>query len=138
MKATVKQVVECYKALGEAKVTKLEESEVIKVIKIRKALRPIANEFDEFLKDCQEKFKPENWNELQEKLQNWKQVGEEERVGINKDMNSYKDKLEAAVNDEFAKEVEINIETLKEDSARKILLENSWPIGKLDEIEIVL
>ena len=33
------ELVACYKALGEAKVTKLEESEVIKVVKARKAMR---------------------------------------------------------------------------------------------------
>ena len=45
MKAKIKQIIEAYKLLGEAKVTKLEESEVIKVVKARKAMRPIAEEF---------------------------------------------------------------------------------------------
>ena len=34
----VKKIVAAYKVLGEAKVTKLEESEVIKIIKARKNL----------------------------------------------------------------------------------------------------
>ena len=46
MKAKIKQIIEAYKILGEAKVTKLEESEVIKVVKARKAMRPIAEEFE--------------------------------------------------------------------------------------------
>ena len=40
--------------------------------------------------------------------------------------------------DELDKEVELNIETLKEDSATKMLVENGWEIGKLDLIEILL
>lgn len=71
MKAKIKQVIEAYKILGEAKVTKLEESEVIKVVKARKAMRPIADEFEAFLKDCQDKFKPEEWDAIQADLQQW-------------------------------------------------------------------
>ena len=71
MKASIQKIVSAYKVLGEAKVTKLEEGEVIKVVKARKAMRPIADDFDAFLKDCQEKFKPENWDEVQEKVAQW-------------------------------------------------------------------
>jgi DNA-binding ferritin-like protein len=69
MKVTVKKVVICYKTLGEAKVTKLEESEVIKIVKARKMMRQIADDYEAFLKDIQEKFKPENWDEIQKKIQ---------------------------------------------------------------------
>ena len=61
MKVKVKDVVSAYKVLGDAKVVKLEELEIIKVVKARKAMRPIADDYDAFLKDCQEKFKPEGW-----------------------------------------------------------------------------
>ena len=144
MKAKIKQIIEAYKLLGEAKVTKLEESEVIKVVKARKAMRPIAEEFEAFLKDCQDKFKPENWDELQAKAQKWQQEGEkttltkEEQNEINKSMEAYLKKVDSAVKDELAKEVEISIERLKENSDIKLLEENDWEIGKLDLIEILL
>lgn len=144
MKATIKQVVEAYKVLGEAKVTKLEESEVIKVVKARKAMRPIADEYEAFLKDCQEKFKPENWDKIQGNLQKWQQEGEkttlteEERIEVNKAIIGYQVKIDKAVKDELEKEVEVNIEVLKEDSATKLLVENGWELKKLDEIEILL
>lgn len=144
MKVTIKQVVEAYKVLGEAKVTKLEESEVIKVVKARKAMRPIADEYEAFLKDCQEKFKPENWDKIQGNLQKWQQEGEkttlteEERIEVNKAIIGYQVKIDKAVKDELEKEVEVNIEVLKEDSATKLLVENGWELKKLDEIEILL
>lgn len=144
MKATIKQITSAYKVLGEAKVTKLEESEVIKVVKARKAMRPIADDFDAFLKDCQEKFKPENWDEVQEKLGKWQQEGESttlteaERIEVNKVVIGYQKSIDAAIKDELAREVEISVETLKEDSATKLLVENGWELKKLDEIEIVL
>lgn len=144
MKAKIKQVIEAYKVLGEAKVTKLEESEVIKVVKARKAMRPISEEFEAFLKDCQDKFKPEKWDSIQADLQQWQKEGEkttlseERRIEINKAIIGYQGSIDKAMKDELDKEVELNIETLKEDSDTKMLVENGWEIGKLDLIEILL
>lgn len=144
MKASIKNIVSAYKTLGDAKVTKLEESEVIKVVKARKAMRPIADDFDAFLKDCQEKFKPENWDEVQEKVAQWQKEGENttlteaERVELNKAVIGYQKKVDGAVKDELAREVELNIESLKEESATKLLVENGWELKKLDEIEVIL
>lgn len=144
MKASIQKIVSAYKVLGEAKVTKLEESEVIKVVKARKAMRPIADDFDAFLKDCQEKFKPENWDEVQEKVAQWQKEGENttlteaERVELNKSIIGYQQKVDGAVKDELAREVEISVESLKEESATKMLVENGWELKKLDEIEVIL
>ena len=144
MKCTVKQVVECYKAFEKSKVNKLEESEKIKILKARKAMRPIHDDYEAFLKDVQEMMKPENWDELQKKVQQWQQEGEKttlteaERIEINKALVEYSKKVDNAVKEELAKEVEINIEKLKENSDIKLLEENDWELGKLDLIEILL
>lgn len=143
MKAKVKDVVSAYKVLGDAKVVKLEESEVIKVVKARKAMRPIADEYDAFLKDCQEKFKPEGWDEIQKKLQQWQQEGENttlteaERIELNKAVIGYQKKIDAALKDELKREVELNIEPLKEESATKMLVENGWEVRVLDELGVM-
>lgn len=139
----MKDVVSAYKVLGDAKVTKLEESEVIKVVKARKAMRPIADDYDAFLKDCQEKFKPEGWDEIQKKLQQWQQEGENttltetERIELNKAVIGYQKKIDSALKDELKREVELNIEQLKEESIIKIIIENSWQLQKVEEISII-
>ena len=144
MKVTVKQIVSAYKALDDAKVTKLEEIEVIKIVKARKVMRTIVEDYEAFLKDVQEKFKPENWDEIQTKIQQWQGEGENttlsetERIEINKTIVDYTNKVNFAVKEELDKEVEIIIETLKEDSSTKLLVENNWELKKLDEIEIML
>lgn len=143
MKASVKRIVSAYKALGDAKVTKLEEGEVIKVVKARKAMRPIADDFDAFLKDCQEKLKPEGWDEIQKKLQQWQQEGENtsltkaECIELNKAVIGYQKKIDAAMKDELKREVELNIEPLKEESATKMLVENGWEVRMIDELGVV-
>lgn len=140
----LKQILVAYKVLGEAKVQKLDEKEVIKVVKARKAMRPHADEYEAFLKDVQEKFKPENWDEVQTKVQKWQQEGENttlsetERAEINKALIDYQKKVETTVKEELEKEVELSIDKLSEESATKLLVENGWELKKLDEIEVVL
>ena len=143
MKATVKQIVSAYNTLGEASVTKLEEGEAIKVVKARKAMRPIVEDYEAFLKDCQEKFKPENWNEIQSKIQQWQKEGEkttlaeEERINVNKVAGEYQSKIEKAVSDELNKEHELNAEKFNDGTDVKLLIENGWKSKQLDAIDFL-
>lgn len=140
----IKEIVNAYKVLGDAKVTKLEESEVIKIVKARKAMRTIAEDYEAFLKDVQEKFKPENWDTIQSKIQQWQREGEnttlteQERIEINKVVIEYTRKVDSAVKEELEKEVSIDIDKLKEDSLTKLLIENDWELKKLEELEVLL
>lgn len=140
----VKEIVSAYKVLGEAKVSNLEESEIKKIVLNRKAMRNIVEEFEAFLKDCQEKFKPENWDELQSKIQQWQQegdkttLGEEERIAINKTIIEYQVKISNAIKEEENRIIEINIERLSEESITGLLKYNDWQTSKLDDISILL
>ena len=144
MKAKVKDIVSAYKALGEAKVTKLEEVDKIKVLKARKAMRPIADDFDAFLKDCREKFKPDDWDTVQEKVAQWQKEGEnttlseDERKSINKTLIAYQASIDNAIKDELNKEVEIEIEKLGEGSDVKLLSTNDWTPNQLNLIDVIL
>lgn len=138
------QIVSAYKTLGDTKVSKLEETEIIKIVKARKEMRKYVEEYEAFLKDCQDKFKPENWNTVLEKVQKWQQEGdnttltESERVEINKALVTYQRRIDTAIKEELEKEINITIDKLKEDSLTKLLIENNWEMSKLDEIEILL
>lgn len=134
----LKSLIAAYKALGEAKVTKLEASEVLKIVKARKAMRPHAEDYDAFLKDCQEKFKPVNFDEIQEKVQKWDSLTDEEKKAINKELADYNKAINSAILEEIEKDIEISVEKLSEDSLAKILQENGWELKKLDELEVML
>lgn len=134
----LKEIVSAYKALGEAKVNSLEESEILKIVKARKAMRTIAEEYDAFLKDVQEKFKPENFEELQSKVQKWAELTDEEKVEINKLLKAYETSINNAIIAELEKEVDITVEKLNEDSITKLLKNNEWSTNKTDEISIML
>ena len=134
----LKEIVNAYKALGEAKVSSLEESEILKIVKARKAMRSIVEDFEAFLKDVQEKFKPENLEELQIKAQKWSELSDEEKMEINKTFRQYEQAINTALLEEQEKEFELNIDKLSEESVSKLLKDNEWSINKLDEISIMV
>lgn len=134
----LKQLFTAYKTLGEAKVTKLEPSEVLKIVKARKAMRPHAESYEAFLKDCQEKLKPDMWDEIQAKAQKWDELSDLEKKGVNTVLTEYHSKINEAVLEELEKEVELTVEKLNEDSITKILQENGLELKKLDELEVML
>lgn len=132
------KIVAAYKALGEAKVTKIEESEVLKIVKARKAMRPYADDYEAFLKDVQEKFKPSNFESLQQKTQKWNDLTDEEKVKVNKALREYEKKITDAVKEELEKEVELTLEKLNESTLTKLLQENGWELKKLDDLECMV
>lgn len=134
----LKSIIAAYKALGEAKVTKLEASEVLKIVKARKAMRPYAEEYDAFLKDCQEKFQPKNFEEIQEKVQKWDSLTDEDKKVVNKVLIEYNNSINSAILEEIEKDIELNVEKLCEDSLTKMLQENGWELKKLDELEVLI
>lgn len=134
----LKEIVNAYKALGEAKVSSLEESEILKIVKARKTMRPIFEDFEAFLKDVQEKFKPENLEELQIKAQKWSELSDEEKIEINKIFRQYEQAINTALLEEQEKEFELNIDKLSEEAVSKLLKDNEWSINKLDEISIMV
>lgn len=134
----LKSIIAAYKALGEAKVTKLEASEVLKIVKARKAMRPHAEDYDAFLKDCQEKFQPKNFEEIQEKVQKWDSITDEEKKNVNKVLVEYNNSINSAILEEIEKDIEVNVEKLSEDSLTKMLQENGWELKKLDELEVLI
>lgn len=144
IKVTIKQIVDCYRALDKTKANKLEESEKIKILNARKAMRPIYESFEAFLKDTQEMFKSEDWEEIQKKVQQWQQEGENttltasEKNLLNEALIKYEKSVSSAIKEELAKEVELDIEKLKENSDIKLMSENDWDFGRLSLIEIIL
>lgn len=144
MKTTLRKVVEAYRALGDAKVTKLDNGEVLKVVKGRKVMRAVAEDYEAFLKDVTEKMKPEGWDELVADARKWEQEGEKTTIGearrkeVNRALVDYQMKVDAAVKGELEREVEVDIEKLTEDSLTKILVENGWEVKKLDELEVMM
>lgn len=134
----IKEAVSLYKILGEAKVSNLEESEIIKIVKVRKVLRSVVEEYEAFFKDAQDKFKPNDFEEVQNKIQRWNELTDEEKIAVNKSIKLYEAKINATVNEEAERELDIKVDKLTDDSITKLLKQNDWSISKLDEMSPML
>lgn len=109
------EVLNAYRVLGESKMSTLEVGEVVKVVKARKVMRPIAEAVDAFMKD------------VQEKAAAWESMSEEQRAELNK-----------AVNDELGKDVGLEFEKLSEESIAKLIQENGFKAREIDLLEIMV
>lgn len=109
------EILNAYRVLGESKMTTLEVGEVVKVVKARKAMRPIAEGVDAFMRD------------IQEKAAHWESMSEEQRAELNK-----------AVGDELAKEVEVNIEKMDIETLAKIAKENGFKTKDMDMLDLMV
>lgn len=146
MKVSIKKIVSAQKRLDTAKVTKLEEVDAIKLLKNRKAMRPYVTEYEEFEKDCREKFKVDGLEdadktrlEVFNKVKDNKayQPTQEEVDAINK-VADYFNKVNKALSEELGREVEITFEKLSDNADVKLMQENGWSYAELDEIEVIL
>lgn len=136
MKTTVDKIVKAYAKLGDVKVTTLEDKEVMKVIRMRKAMRPVSEEFNAFLEDVKTKFKPEGFEETVRKAQDrWDKMSDAEKKAANELVTGYNRKVEEAAKDEAEKEVDIEFEPLSEDSLTKLMKENSLTVAEMEMLD---
>ena len=109
-------VIEVYKALKEAKLTKMESKEKFQVIKIMRSIKPVAEEWDAFMATVDEKLKGENHEAIVAMIQQWQREGDnttltmEERKKINEYIAKFNTERNELINAELAKEVEVSFE----------------------------
>ena len=158
-KQTIKteKVLNAYRVLSTTKYGKMDDGDKIKVWKIARTLKPVADKFEDDSKDAAEKFKPsEDFSERLQKAQDYERILKEENAKGNKaDMtklpmgaNEYGDfvkefqKYNKLVGDaikEFAdKEVELEFEKLTEDAFGKLMASNEWTMEQAMEIGMLI
>ena len=154
MKKTIKteKVLAVWQVLGSAKYTKMEDADKIKVWKISRVLKPIAEKFDDDSKDAAEKLKPTE--DFSDRLQN---AQEYERVSKDASADASKLKMGAAEYGEFIKEVqnynklvgdavkgfaekevEVEFEPINEDAFGKLMASNDWNFEQVMAINLIM
>ena len=133
----ISTIIEVYKALKEAKLTKMESKEKFAVIRIMRAVKPVAEEWDAFLSTVDEKLRGEGHEEMVAKIQQWQKEGEqttlteEERREVNAYIMRYNREREELLHSELAKEVEVKFEPLTEEAFERFLDSNDMTIEVL-------
>lgn len=146
------KVLAVYNIIGKAKYTKMEDVDKVKVWKIARALKPIAEKFDDESKDAADKLKPtEDFGEKLQKAQEFERmrnanedmtnapIGAAEYGEFIKEFQKY-NKLVADAIKEFAdKEVELEFDVLSEEAFGKLMASNEWTVEQALEIgQIIL
>ena len=146
MKKTIKteKVLSAFRVLNTAKYSKMEDEDKIKVWKIARALKPVADKFDEDSKDAAEKFKPsEDFDDNLQKAQEYERLrnagedmskasmGAAEYGEFIKEFQSYNKLVGDAVKEFADKDVEIEFEQLSEDAFGKLMASNEWDMSQV-------
>lgn len=131
---TTDQIVTAFRLINNAKLTKMETAERFALIKAMRQLKKVATEFDDFLKDAQDKLKPENFDTIMEKYQSKQELTSEEIVAFNK----YNKNVSDCLKDELDKEIELTFEPLTEESLGRLIESNDYTVNDIMVIEDVL
>lgn len=142
---TTEKVLAAFNVLSSAKYGKLDDADKIKVWKITRKLKPVAEKFDEDSKDAVEKMKPsEDFDERLAKAQEYERtvkqtdfdasklpMGAAEYGQFIEEFKAYQNQVNDALLEFAKKEVEIEIETISEDSFGKLMASNDWNMAQV-------
>jgi hypothetical protein len=151
-KITTEKVLNAYRIISGAKYTKMDDADKIKVWKIARALKPVADKFEDDSKDAADKMKPS-----EDFADNLQKAQEFERITKDKDFDASKLPMGVAEYNEFIKkfqdynrlvgeavkefaekEVVIEFEPLSEESFGKLMASNEWTMEQTVEIGMLI
>lgn len=149
-KQTIKteKVLNAYRVLSTAKYGKMDDGDKIKVWKIARTLKPVADKFEDDSKDAAEKFKPgEDFSERLQKAQDYERMvkdgnadmtklpmGAAEYGEFIKEFQKYNKLVGDAIKEFADKEVELEFEKLSEDAFGKLMASNEWNMNQVIEL----
>lgn len=153
-KQTIKteKVLNAYRVLSTAKYGKMDDGDKIKVWKIARTLKPVADKFEDDSKDAAEKFKPsEDFSERLQKAQDYERMvkdgnadmtklpmGAAEYGEFVKEFQKYNKLVGDAIKEFADKEVELEFEKLSEDAFGKLMASNEWTMEQAMEIGMLI
>lgn len=131
VRVKTQSAVEAFRIINSAKLTKMETSERYAMIIITRQLKKVKDEYDAIIKDAQEKFKPEGFDEIASKVQSNAKLSPSERAVLQK----FNNEMEECVNTAHEKEVELEIEPLGKEAFEHFLDSNDFKTGEILVIE---
>ena len=130
-------IIEVYQLLNNAKLTKMEAKEKFQVIKIMRAMKPVAEEWDSFIKTMDEKLRDDNHEEMLAKAQQWQKEGEKTTLSLDERMavNEYFGKLDKErrelIASEQSKEANVLFDKLTEEAFERLMDSNDFNVGQI-------
>lgn len=127
-----------YDVLGNASMSTLDVESVGVILDNRMLMRSRVDEYKALLADAQEKFKPENYDEIIQMKQNWNNLSANERELVNTTIAEYSNKLGTVLEPKLNEEIDIELKKISLKDASKLMVENKWTPNDLDKISIII
>ena len=153
-KQTIKteKVLSAYRVISAAKYSKMADEDKIRVWKIARALKPVADKFEDDSKDAAEKFKPtEDFSGRLQKAQEYERMAKDTdadmaKLPMNaaeygefvKEFQSYNKLVGDAIKEFADKEVEVEFEKISEEAFGKLMASNEWTMEQTMEIGLLI
>lgn len=121
MKVKVGEIVNVYPVIMKSSFSKMNGKAKLGMVRIIKAMKPVASEFEEVRQEAIKKLAGEDYQEAIKKVQNPKDYSEDEVKEALKVAKTSDDAYSKFVQEECEKEVEVEFELLKEDDFESLL-----------------
>lgn len=89
------------KTVKGVKLSALETADIFKVLYIIKALKPVVTAYEDFRKDVNKQFEPEQWTE---RVSKYEEASDEEKASFDKEFAEYQQKVGECVAKELDSE----------------------------------
>lgn len=139
MKIALREIEKVAAALSGARITTLEESEQSLIFDLNCALRAVLKPYEEKKEDISTRLRPADFEELQD-LQPKVEAGTatQEEVGhYITGLHAYTRSLNKHLKPLLDELHEVAVEPIDMSVWKKVLKENKWPIGVLNDLETV-
>lgn len=114
-----------YNVLKSLKIAKLSKADQFAVLRAARALKPVAIGFEDFVKDAQERLKPEGFDSVVEKSQRFDTLSDEEKRAVNEAIGAYQKDVDECVKPELESVKEVDaFEPLSEEALSGIASAN--------------
>ena len=144
-KMKTEEVLKAYNVLSTAKYGKLDDADKIKVWKIARSMKPIAEKFREDSEDAQEKMKPnDDFDEQLMKAQEYEReirkpdcdasklpMGAAQYQEFVDEFKAYQKLVSNTIKDFAEKEVEVSFDPISEDAFGKLMASNDWTLEQV-------
>ena len=138
-------VLKAYNVISTAKYGKLDDVDKIKVWKIARAMKPVAEKFRDDSEDAQQKMKPtEDFDEQLQKAQQYEveirkpdcdasklPIGAAEYGQFLDEFKSYQKLVNDTIKEFAEKEVSLEFDPVSEDAFGKLMASNDWTLDQV-------
>lgn len=127
----IERIAMLYGLLKQSRTTKMEDQGRLKVLRIIKALRPAATEYDADVKEAREKMKDDAFEKMSALAEKWQTEGDksitsEEKVAVNAYFTKYNKKVADAVAAIAGKSKKVDLDKLSQDEFLRLINSNDY------------